>query len=272
MAKKTKYVAKKANPDGTVPYTESENQIWKTLYDRQIQILEGRACKEFIDGLHQLKLAANRIPQPSEVSRELQKATGWAVEPVEAVIPADEFFTLLANRRFPAASFIRYPEDLDYIEEPDIFHELFGHCPLITLQPYADFLEAYGKKALASDPKDLKYLFRLFWFTIEFGLIRTDEGIRIFGGGILSSYQETLGALEDPGESFEDFSVETALRTPYRIDMVQPQYFVINDYQTLYDILEDPALDKKIAEAKKLPPILPKKPFLKEGSLVKPRN
>lgn len=272
MAKATKYVAKSTNPDGTVPYTDDENAMWKQLYERQIEILEGRACKEFIDGLRQLKLSPDRIPQPEEVSRELNKATGWAVEPVEAVIPADEFFTLLANKRFPAASFIRYPEDLDYIEEPDIFHELFGHCPLITLQPYADFLEAYGKKALESDPKDLKYLFRLFWFTIEFGLINTDEGIRIFGGGILSSYQETLEALEKPAEAFEPFDVEVALRTPYRIDMIQPQYFVIDDYQTLYDILADEDLPAKIQRAKELPPIMPKRPFLKEGSLVKPRN
>ena len=271
MAKETKYIAKKANADGFIPYTDDENAIWKTLFERQMKILEGRACREFIEGLKLLNLSSDRIPQPDEVSKALRRATGWSVEPVEAVIPADEFFTLLANKKFPAASFIRHLEDLDYIEEPDIFHELFGHCPLITLQPYADFLEAYGKMALKSDPKDLKYLFRLFWFTIEFGLIKTDEGVRIFGGGILSSYQETLEALEKPEESFEDFDIDTALRTPYRIDMVQPQYFVIEGYETLYDILKED-LTKQIQVAKKLPAIMPKRPFLKGDQIVKPRN
>jgi len=237
--------------NGNVPWTSEENNVWKILYHRQIKVLQGRACKEYIEGLKKLNLPQDRIPQPHEVTKVLQEATGWSIEPVSAVIPAKDFFTLLANKRFPAASFIRTMKDIDYLQEPDIFHEVFGHCPLLTNQAYADFVEAYGKMALAAAPEQRQLLFRVFWYTIEFGLINTREGVRILGGGILSSYEETLLAVKTTHPPYLKFKTNEALRTPFRIDIVQPQYFVINGYESLYHIMEEDLL-KKIDKAKEL--------------------
>jgi len=244
MAKEAKYTAHELDENGNVPWTDEENAVWKALYDRQYEVIKGRACQEFIDGLNRLNLSPDRIPQPHEVTKVLQETTGWSVEPVAAVIPAKEFFTLLANKKFPAATFIRTMEELDYLQEPDIFHEVFGHCPLLTNQAYADFVEAYGKMALSVDPKKRKLLFRIFWYTIEFGLIHTTEGVRILGGGILSSYEETLFAVREKHPPYLNFKTEEALRTPFRIDIVQPQYFVIEDYNSLYEIMSQDLVEK----------------------------
>lgn len=234
----SKYCAKKPNAAGYIEYSEVENQTWQSLYHRQILAVEGRACDEFIRGLKILGLNADAIPQLPDISAALTQATGWAVEPVAALIPHDQFFTLLANRKFPAATFIRTPEELDYVQEPDIFHEVFGHCPLLTEPLFAEYVEAYGKLVLAFDEQDLPLLQRLFWFTVEFGLIQTDKGPRIYGGGILSSYQETLYCIESTVPQRHEFDPVAALRTPYRIDILQPVYFTIHSFEQLYDCIK----------------------------------
>lgn len=237
MKNQTNYAAKTPDINGIIPYTAEEDSVWRDLYERQIKIIENRACDEYIEGLRVLNLPTDRVPQCTEVSAVLTKATGWAVAPVAALIPFDEFFTLLANRKFPAASFIRSREELDYLKEPDIFHEVFGHCPLLTNQVYADFVQKYGELGLAANQKERMLLARLFWFTIEFGLINTSAGVRIYGAGILSSKEETIYALENPVPQRKPFSALDALRTPYRYDIKQPIYFVIDSYHDIFDLI-----------------------------------
>jgi phenylalanine-4-hydroxylase len=257
--KETTYVAKSVDANGNAEYTEEENATWHELIKRQLPVVQNRACDEYIHGLELLNLPMNRIPQCSEVSAVLQEATGWVLEPVPALIPFDRFFYLLANRRFPAATFIRTKEELDYLQEPDIFHEVFGHCPLLTNQAYADFTHTYGKLGLNASHKDRVMLARLYWFTIEFGLINTKQGNRIYGGGILSSYNETQYCLESDVPQRIPFDPIEALRTPYRIDIMQPIYFVLNNFDTLYHLI-DMDLFKLIEQANSLgeyPPTYP---------------
>lgn len=271
MNKKATYVSKQVDKNGNVPYTAEENRVWSILYRRQEKVLSGRSCPEFIDGLKILNFNQNRIPQPNEVNKVLGAATGWGVETVAAVIPPKEFFELLANKKFPAASFIRTEAELDYLKEPDIFHELFGHCPLLTVQAYADFVEAYGKLALKANSKQRKYLFRLFWFTIEFGLIQSPEGLRIMGGGILSSYQETQECLVKKNTGREPFDIDKALRTPYRIDMVQNHYYILENFDQLYTILNADILDR-IDKVSELPDLEPEFKLMKDGEHVQFTN
>jgi phenylalanine-4-hydroxylase len=253
-----KYESKQPNALGHVEYNSIEESTWQTLFHRQNSVLEGRACKEFIHGLNLLKLT-DKIPQHFEVSEVMRSHTGWALEPVPAVIPAAEFFHLLATKRFPSANFIRTPEELDYLQEPDIFHEIYGHCPLLTNQNYADFVQEYGKLALSVSGKERMRLFRLFWFTIEFGLLKENNNLRIYGGGILSSYKETLEALTDSNDKMELHSVLDPLRTPFRIDIVQPVYFVIESLEKLFSLIEQ-NLSDKVKESMTLTDYPPKFP------------
>lgn len=234
----SKYVSKTPDTKGFVQYDSIENQTWQTLYTRQHNIIQGRACCEYLQGLALLNLDPNAIPQLPHVNEQLYQATQWTVEPVAALISAEAFFTLLAKRQFPAATFIRTPEELNYLQEPDIFHELFGHCPLLTQPVYADFLQAYAQAVLDFDKSYWSLLQRLFWFTVEFGLIQTDQGLRAYGGGILSSIEETQYCLESRLPMRVLFDPLVAFRTPYRIDLKQTTYFVIQSYQELYDILK----------------------------------
>lgn len=235
---KTPYVAKTVDAKGNADYSEEENQVWHELITRQLPIVKNHACEEYLRGLDLLNLPKNRVPQCPEVSRVLQATTGWSLEPVPAIIPFDQFFYLLANHKFPAATFIRRREDIDYLEEPDIFHEFFGHCPLLTNQAYADFTHMYGKLSLKASPEDRIMLARLYWFTIEFGLIQTPLGLRVYGGGILSSKNETTYSLESPIPVRKRFDPIEALRTPYRIDIMQPIYYVIDDFNVLFELIE----------------------------------
>jgi phenylalanine-4-hydroxylase len=230
------YIAHKHDSGGYVNFSPEEDATWQLLYERQIKVVQNRACNEYMAGLKKLDLPHDRIPQCPDISAVLRKATGWSVVPVEAIIPLDGFFSLLANRQFPAASFIRTREEMDYLQEPDIFHEFFGHCPLLTNQAYADFIQWYGETALKADKRSQSLLGRLFWFTIEFGLIQTPGGLRIFGGGILSSYSETVYSLESDEPLRQDFDVEAILHTPYRYDQIQKKYFIINDIEELYHL------------------------------------
>jgi phenylalanine-4-hydroxylase len=231
------YVAKKPDENGLVDFSKEENDVWRMLYTRQIKLLEQRACEEFTHGVHKLKLNPDRIPQLAEVSHELKKATGWQVVPVEALISFKEFFDLLAHRQFPAATFIRRIEDLDYLKEPDIFHEVFGHCPLLTHEPFANFTERIGIMGQQMTKEERVMLARLYWFTVEFGLITTPQGLRIYGGGILSSKGESVYALESPVPVREAFDLLTILRTPYRYDEMQKKYFIINSFEDLFALV-----------------------------------
>lgn len=238
MKKKSTYVAKPVDANGNVAYTAEENAIWQELITRQMPLLQGRACDEFLYGLDLLNLHKDKIPQCHEVSSVLKTTTGWELEPVPALIPFDKFFNLLAHRKFPAATFIRRREELDYLQEPDIFHEVFGHCPLLTNQTYADFTHTYGKLGLHASPEDRVMLAKLYWFTIEFGLIKTPRGVRAYGGGILSSMGETPYALESDEAERKPFNPLDVLRTPYRIDIMQPIYFIIDNFNVLFELID----------------------------------
>lgn len=236
--KTSTYVSHPVDEEGNANYSQEENEIWQELITRQIPLVQGRACNEYIDGIQQLNMPHDRIPQCGEISKLLREITGWALEPVPALIPFDKFFHLLANRKFPAATFIRRREELDYLREPDIFHEIFGHCPLLTNPGYANFTETYGKLGLNASKEDRVMLAKLYWFTIEFGLIKTTKGLRAYGGGILSSQGETSYCLESPMPQRKPFDVIDVLRTPYRIDIMQPVYFVIDDFDYLFQLTQ----------------------------------
>lgn len=241
--KETSYVAKPVDENGNTPYTPDEDAIWQELFARQLPLLKGRACDEFLQGIEILNMPKDRIPQCPEISERLKRATGWVLEPVPALIPFDRFFYLLANRRFPAATFIRRREELNYLQEPDIFHEVFGHCPLLTNQAYADFTHTYGKLGLEANHEDRVMLARLYWFTIEFGLIATPLGIKAYGGGILSSINETVYSVDSDIPQRKAFNALEALRTPYRIDIMQPLYFVLNNFNDLFELTSMDLID-----------------------------
>lgn len=236
--KTSTYVANPVDEHGYAKYSAEENQIWHDLITRQIPIVQNRACDEYMRGIDLLNLSHDKIPQCPDVSNILRESTGWALEPVPALIPFDHFFNLLANRKFPAATFIRRREELDYLQEPDIFHEVFGHCPMLTNQACADFTQTYGRLGLQASHADQVMLAKLYWFTIEFGLIKTPAGLRAYGGGILSSKSETVYCLESPVPQRKPFDVMDVLRTPYRIDIIQPIYFVIDSYDVLFNLTE----------------------------------
>ena len=248
----TKYISKIPNQDGIIHWTEEENHTWETLISRQSLITATHASPEFIEGLSRIKFSNNKVPQHLDINKRLRQFTGWEVEVVPALIPAKEFFTLLANKKFPAASFIRIPTELDYIQEPDIFHEFFGHVPLLTFPLYAKFMEDFGKLALSIDPKDRRRLFRLFWFTVEFGLIQEPTGpLRAYGGGMLSSIHETKYSIESDEPIRKPFDILDALRTPYRIDIPQPLYYVVKSMDELYGMLDRP-IKELLEESKQL--------------------
>ncbi len=236
MTKSSKYVSRQSDANGVIHWSDEENQIWHELITRQLGVIEGKACTEFMAGLQKLQLPQDRIPQLAEVSSVLKATTGWECAEVPALISFDKFFELLANKRFPVATFIRSREEFDYLQEPDIFHEIFGHCAMLTHPAFAEFTHAYGKLGLAASKQDRVYLARLYWFTIEFGLLNTADGLRIYGGGILSSPGETVYALGSELAERQPFSALEVLRTPYRIDIMQPIYFMLNQIDELFDV------------------------------------
>lgn len=236
MGKSTKYVSKHPDEAGFIDWTEEENEIWQELVVRQLECVKDVACDEFNHGLKLLNLPTDRVPQLPEVSKVLQETTGWQCEPVPALIGFGKFFKLLSERKFPVATFIRTREEFDYLEEPDIFHEIFGHCPLLTNKDFADYTQAYGQMGLAASPEQRVFLARLYWFTVEFGLLDTPDGLKIYGGGILSSPKETKHAIEDSGVERRELTLLDVLRTPYRIDILQPIYFMLNRVSDLKDI------------------------------------
>jgi len=236
--KSSNYKSRSVDKFGNAEYTKEENSVWHDLYERQVPIVKTRACPEYFNGVQLLDLNSQNIPQCTEVSKVLLDATGWQLEPVPALIPFNKFFELLASRRFPAATFIRSREDMDYLKEPDIFHEVFGHCPLLTNQAYADFTQTYGKLCLTTTPEDRAMLAKLYWFTIEFGLVKSEAGPKVYGGGILSSKEETIYAVDSEIPQRKPFDVIDILRTPYRIDILQPVYFVIDNLDVLFSLVD----------------------------------
>lgn len=239
--KSTKYVSKHADEQGIIHWSAQENKIWNTLISRQLSHIKNKACDEYFVGLEKLQLPMDKIPQLGDVSKVLQETTGWQCYPVPALIGFGKFFKLLSEKKFPVATFIRTEEELDYLQEPDIFHEIFGHCPLLTNPSFANYTQAYGKMGLNATKEQRVFLARLYWFTIEFGLLDTPKGLRIYGGGVLSSPSETEYALTDKNVERKGLSknkVIDVLRTPYRIDIMQPVYFMLTKVSDLDSIRE----------------------------------
>jgi phenylalanine-4-hydroxylase len=217
-------------------YTEEEHDLWRKLYQRQAALLPGRACDEFIEALAKMDISAG-IPVFEKTSKALFEATGWTIVAVPGLIPELTFFDHLANRRFPVTVWLRKPEEFNYIVEPDVFHDFFGHVPLLFSPVFADYMQRYGQGGLkAMRLGGLDELARLYWYTVEFGLINTSEGIRIYGAGILSSGGEVEYCLT-PGTTSRHIrlDIERCLRTLYKIDSYQETYFVIDSYQQLFD-------------------------------------
>jgi phenylalanine-4-hydroxylase len=228
-----------ANADWTIPqgwehYTADEHAVWDLLFERQAKLLPGRASEAFLRGLDVLKLSKPGIPDFEELSDRLMKLTGWQVVAVPGLVPDDVFFDHMANRRFVAGNFIRRRDQLDYLQEPDVFHDVFGHVPMLADPRFADYLEAYGRGGLrAMEFGALKQLARLYWYTVEFGLIDEPEGLRIYGSGIVSSSAESVFSLEDPSPNRIAFDLKRVMRTDYRIDDFQQNYFVIPSFDEL---------------------------------------
>jgi phenylalanine-4-hydroxylase len=228
-----------AGRDWTVPqewdaYTANEHAMWDQLFARQAMMLEGRASEVFLRGLDVLHLSRPGIPDFRELSERLEKLTGWTVVAVPGLVPDAVFFEHLANRRFVAGRFLRKPAQIDYIQEPDVFHDVFGHVPLLSNPFFADYMQAYGVGGLrALQFNALEKLARLYWYTVEFGLIRERSRIRLYGSGIVSSFAEAVFALDDPSPHHIQFDLERVMRTRYRIDDYQRSYFVIDSFEDL---------------------------------------
>jgi phenylalanine-4-hydroxylase len=217
-------------------YTAEEHRVWVALYERQAALLPGRACEAFLNGLKALDLHGAGIPDLRELNPRLHALTSWTVVAVPGLVPDEVFFEHLANRRFPAGQFIRRPDQLDYIAEPDVFHDVFGHAPMLTDPTFADYMQAYGRGGLrALRLGRLANLARLYWYTVEFGLLDTPDGLRIYGAGIVSSHGESVFSLEDPSPNRLGFDLLRVMRTPYRIDDFQQVYFVLPSLQRLLD-------------------------------------
>jgi phenylalanine-4-hydroxylase len=219
-------------------YTATDHQVWNILYERQRALLPGYACPEFLEGVERFGLGDGGIPRFDSLNEVLAQATGWQVVAVEGLLPDEVFFDHLANRRFPVSWWIRKMDQLDYLSEPDLFHDLFGHVPLLLNPVFADYMQAYGRggmKAHAIGPEALMNLTRLYWYTVEFGLIRTDAGLRIYGAGIVSSKGESIYSIDSPAPNRIGFDLARVMKTRYRIDTYQQTYFVIDSFEQLFE-------------------------------------
>lgn len=219
-------------------YSKTDHEVWDTLYKRQRELLPAYACKEFLEGVERFGFGESGIPRFDDLNKVLAEATGWQIVAVEGLLPDEVFFDHLANRRFPVSWWIRRPDQLDYLSEPDLFHDLFGHVPLLLNPVFADYMQAYGKggmKAHAIGPEALMNLTRLYWYTVEFGLINTAEGMRIYGAGIVSSKGESIYSIDSKAPNRIGFGLERVMNTKYRIDTYQQTYFVIDSFDQLFD-------------------------------------
>ncbi len=238
MAQAAKHAAPRA--DHTIDqawddYTSEEHDIWRRLFERQSTVLVDRAVQEFLDGIDFLGIAGGGIPDFRRLNDALMARTGWQIVAVPGLVPDDIFFDHLANRRFPATAWIRTGEQMDYLQEPDVFHDVFGHVPLLANPVFGDYMAAYGRGGLkALKLGALEKLARLYWYTVEFGLIQTPAGLRIYGSGIVSSKGESVFALESPAPNRISFDLLRIMRTNYRIDDFQESYFVIDSFEQLF--------------------------------------
>lgn len=225
--------------DWTIPqdwaaYTPQEHALWDRLFARQAQMLPDRAVAEFMNGLDVLRMTRPGIPDFDELSERLMKLTGWQVVAVPGLVPDRLFFDHLANRRFVAGRFLRTPDQIDYLSEPDIFHDVFGHVPLLANPAFADYMQAYGQGGLRADGLGaIDRLARLYWYTVEFGLVRQGDDLKLYGAGIVSSHGESIYALDDPSPNRLGFDLKRLMRTRYRIDDYQQSYFVIDSFEDL---------------------------------------
>lgn len=238
-------------------YTEEEHETWTLLYNRQMDILQGRAVPVYLDAIKELGITNERIPNLEHVNKTLKAKTGWELVGVPGIIPEAPFFEMLANRKFPAGTFIRLREQMDYLEEPDIFHDLFGHAPMLSHPVFADYIATWGRGGMkASHLKGGKFISRLYWFTVEFGLMQTAEGLRIYGAGILSSPTESVFSLESDSPNRIKFDLKRIMRTKYWIDDFQENYFVIDNFNQLMDATK-PDFAPIYEELRKLPTLQP---------------
>lgn len=218
-------------------YSAEQHQTWRTLFDRQSRLLPGRVCDEFLQGLQQLQLQSDAIPNFERLSELLMRRTGWQVVAVPGLVSDEVFFEHLSQRRFPAGNFIRTRAQLDYLQEPDVFHDVFGHVPMLMNPVMADFIQGYGLGGLRAQRLGvLPKLARVYWYTVEFGLVRQREGLRIYGAGIASSPAESRYALEDPAVHRVRFNLERVMQTHYKIDDLQAIYFVLDRLDDLLDL------------------------------------
>ncbi len=216
-------------------YSAADHALYARLFERQIRQVPGQACDEFVNALRHLG-AGTDIPRLELISKRLRLATGWEIVAVPGLIPERAFFDLLAQRRFPVTVWLRRPEEFEYIVEPDVFHDLFGHVPLLFDPVFADYMQAFGQGGLKAEGLNaLQFLARLYWYTVEFGLINTASGLRVYGAGIISSAGETVHSLTSTKPQRLGFDLKRLLRTPYRIDDYQETYFVIDSFQDLFD-------------------------------------
>lgn len=263
-------------PDWTIDqgwhnYTPQEHAVWKTLFERQSKLLPGRACDEFVRGMQDLPIGPDQIPNFEQLSETLSQRTGWQIVAVPGLVPDDVFFEHLAHRRFPAGHFIRKPHELDYLEEPDVFHDVFGHVPMLMNPAIADYIQAYGEGGLRAKRLGvLEKLARVYWYTVEFGLVKQPGGLRVYGAGIASSATETVFSVEDDSPNRVAFDLERVMRTNYRIDDFQESYFVLENLNDLLKLarIDFAPLYERVAGASDFEPgdILPTDVVLTHGS------
>ena len=263
-------------PDWTIDqgwhnYTPREHAVWKTLFERQSKLLPGRACDEFVRGMQDLPIGPDQIPNFEQLSETLSQRTGWQIVAVPGLVPDDVFFEHLAHRRFPAGHFIRKPHELDYLEEPDVFHDVFGHVPMLMNPAIADYIQAYGEGGLRAKRLGvLEKLARVYWYTVEFGLVKQPDGLRVYGAGIASSATETVFSVEDDSPNRVAFDLERVMRTNYRIDDFQETYFVLDNLNDLLELarIDFAPLYERVAGASDFEPgdILPTDVVLTHGS------
>ena len=263
-------------PDWTIDqgwhnYTPQEHAVWKMLFERQSKLLPDRACNEFVRGMQDLPIGPDQIPNFEQLSETLSQRTGWQIVAVPGLVPDDVFFEHLAHRRFPAGHFIRMPHELDYLEEPDVFHDVFGHVPLLMNPAIADYIQAYGEGGLRAKRLGvLEKLARVYWYTVEFGLVKQPDGLRVYGAGIASSATETVFSVEDDSPNRVAFDLERVMRTNYRIDDFQESYFVLDNLNDLLELarIDFAPLYERVAGASDFEPgdILPSDTVLTRGS------
>jgi phenylalanine-4-hydroxylase len=215
-------------------YTDEEHEIWKILYARQRELLQGRGCSEYLEGLDMMAFPEERIPALADCSRRLEQASCWRVSHTPGLLHEADFFSQLAERVFPSTNYIRTRDELDYTPAPDMFHDVFGHMPMITHRSFADFYQKIGRAALAARGDDRRRLERIYWFTVEFGLIDTAEGLRIYGNGILSSFAEVKYSLTDKVKKLA-FSPDVLAEQEYDVWHMQELLFVIDSFEQLED-------------------------------------